>query len=206
MTEKAHKPSQSGLPAGSEKPGIDLSTKSREERAELVGRLFQEHNRALVSFLRAKLNNDQEAREVAQEAYVKLLQLETPGVVSFLQAYLFKIAANIAIDRVRHQIIGDRLARDEAMLFDEVDEKASPERRLLAQEELRRISDAMQGLPDKCRQAFALHVLLEWPLNEVAAEMKLSTRMVHYYIVRGLKVCKQVRSEYQKDSGGAEHE
>jgi RNA polymerase sigma factor (sigma-70 family) len=206
VTEKAHKPSQGAWPSTPEIPGVELSTKSRAERAELVGRLFQEHNRALVSFLRAKLNNDQEAREVAQEAYVKLLQLETPGVVSFLQAYLFKIAANIAIDRVRHQMVGDRLARDEALLFDEIDETASPERKVLAQEELHRISDAMQVLPEKCRQAFALHVLLEWPLNEVAREMKLSTRMIHYYIVRGLKVCKQVRSEYQQASGGNEHD
>jgi RNA polymerase sigma factor (sigma-70 family) len=206
VTEKAQKPSQGVRQAEPESPGVDLSAKSREERAELVGRLFKEHNRALVSFLRARLNNDQEAREVAQEAYVKLLQLETPGVVSFLQAYLFKIAANIAIDRVRHQIVGDRLTRDEQMLFDEVDETASPERKILAQEELQRISAAMQELPDKCRQAFALHVLLEWPLAEVAAEMKLSTRMVHYYIVRGLKVCKQVRSEYRKASDGIKHD
>src|SRR5258708_12516130 len=91
-------------------PGVDLSATTREERARLVGRLFQEHNRALVSFLRAKLRNDQEAREVAQEAYVKLLQLESPGVVSFLQAYLFKIASNIAIDRIRHHIVAPPLA------------------------------------------------------------------------------------------------
>ncbi len=150
-------------------PGVDLSATTREERARLVGRLFQEHNRALVSFLRAKLRNDQEAREVAQEAYVKLLQLESPGVVSFLQAYLFKIASNIAIDRIRHHIVGDRLAQEAALLFDEVDQTASPERTFLAQDELRRISEAMKDLPEKCRQAFALHVLLERPLTEVAA-------------------------------------
>ena len=200
MAAKAYNPSGGALPREPQVPAIDLAATSREERAQLVGRLFQEHNRALVSFLRAKLNNDQEAREVAQEAYVKLLQLESPGVVSFLQAYLFKIAANLAIDRIRHQMVGDRLAREEALLFDEVDETASPERRLLAQDELRRISNAMLELPPKCRQAFAFHVLLERPLAEIAAEMKLSTRMVHYYIVRGLKVCKQVRSEYHKDS------
>ena len=154
-----------------------------------------------MSFLRTKLHNDQEAREVAQEAYVKLLQLESPGVVSFLQAYLFKIASNIAIDRIRHQIVGDRLAQEAALLFDEVDQTASPERTFLAQDELRRISEAMKDLPEKCRQAFALHVLLERPLTEVAAEMKLSTRMVRYYVVRGLEVCRNVRNERPKEGG-----
>lgn len=172
---------------------VDLSAATREERAELVGRLFREHNRALVSFLRAKLHNDHEAREVAQEAYVRLLQLDSPGVVSFLQAYLFKIAANIAVDRIRHQVVRDRTMNETAAVFEEADESSSPERGLLAREELRRISAAMQSLPSKCREAFAMHVLQDRPLGEVAAEMNLSKRMVRYYIVRGLAVCKGVR-------------
>ena len=69
------------------------------------------------------------------------------------QAYLFKIASNIAIDRIRHHIGGDRLAQEAALLFDEVDQTASPERTFLAQDELRRISEAMKDLPEKCRQA-----------------------------------------------------
>jgi len=201
VTERAQISSEPPLQADPESSGIDLSATSREERAQLVGRLFQEHNRALVSFLRTKLHNDQEAREVAQEAYVKLLQLESPGVVSFLQAYLFKIASNIAVDRIRHQIVGERLAQEEALLFDEVDESASPERQYLAHDELDRISEAMKDLPEKCRQAFTQHVLLERPLMEVAAEMKLSTRMVRYYIVRGLEVCRNVRNDRLKEGG-----
>lgn len=172
---------------------VDLSAATSEDRAELVGRLFREHNRALVSFLRAKLHNDHEAREVAQEAYVRLLQLDSPGVVSFLQAYLFKIAANLAVDRIRHQVVRDRVTDESAAFFDEADESASPERGLLAREELTRISAAMQSLPSKCRQAFALHVLQDRPLAEIAAEMNLSKRMVRYYIVRGLEVCRSAR-------------
>ena len=56
----------------------------------LVGRLFREHNRSLVSYLAMRLRSVQEAKEVAQEAYVRVLQLQEPGAVSFLRAYLFK--------------------------------------------------------------------------------------------------------------------
>lgn len=184
LTEKACAPQPSP---------VDLSAATREERAELVGRLFREHNRALVSFLRAKLHSDHEAREVAQEAYVRLLQLDSPGVVSFLQAYLFKIAANLAVDRIRHQVVRERSMDETAAVFEEADESACPERGLLARQELARISVAMQGLPSKCREAFAKHVLQDRPLGEVAAEMNLSKRMVRYYIVRGLEICKSVR-------------
>lgn len=198
MTGKAASFAPEG-PSAEARP-VDLSAATREERAELVARLFRDHNRALVSFLRAKLHNDHEAREVAQEAYVRLLQLDSPGVVSFLQAYLFKIAANIAVDRIRHQVVRDRTLDESAAFFEEADESASPERGLLARDELRRISAAMQRLPSKCREAFALHVLQGRPLGEVAGQMNLSKRMVRYYIVRGLEACRSVRDGSERSS------
>lgn len=175
--------------------GVDLSQATREERARLVAELFEKHNRALVTFLRAKLHNDAEAREVAQEAYVKLLQLEEPGVVSFLQAYLFKIAANIAIDRIRRHAVDHRIGQEDAHLFDEADESASPGRICIGRHEIARISNALEVLPEKGRQAFALHVLLERPIREVAIELKISTRMVSYYLADAMRIVKRVRDE-----------
>src|SRR5262245_27837684 len=72
-------------------------------RAIAVRRLFEEHNRKLIRFLLARLQNEQDAVEIAQEAYVQLLQLEKAGSVGLLQAYLFKIARNLAVDRVRRR-------------------------------------------------------------------------------------------------------
>ena len=46
-----------------------------ELRSTVIQRLFEEHNRTLIGFLRARLRSEAEARDVAQEAYVRLLQL-----------------------------------------------------------------------------------------------------------------------------------
>ena len=80
-----------------------LSTEPPPDPAGGVERLFREHNRALVSFLAARLGSEQEARELAQEAYVRLLRLDHPSASSFLRAHLFHIAANLAIDRLRQR-------------------------------------------------------------------------------------------------------
>ena len=190
----AAKPSRPFNPSPST-GGVDFSTKSREERGEVVAKLFRDHNRALVSFLRTKLHNDAEAREVAQEAYVKLLQLETPGVVSFLQGYLFKIAANLAVDRIRHQAVGQRIVQEDAFLFEEADDFASPERICLGRAELDRILKAMEHLPAKCRAAFELHVLSEKPVKDVAKQLGVSPRMVCHYLADALQVCRSARRD-----------
>lgn len=111
---------------------------SLEDHSRIIAELFRAHNDALVSFLAARLHDAQDARDVAQEAYVRLLQLDAPGALSFLRGYLFKIAENLALDRIRHRAIRVRAAYTEGLLFDELDQGSSPERNLLAQEELSR--------------------------------------------------------------------
>jgi len=74
-------------------------------RAEVIEQLFRQHNGKLVSFLSARLRSEAEAAEVAQEAYVRMLELDRPGRVSFQRAYLFKIAANLAVDRLRKRSV-----------------------------------------------------------------------------------------------------
>ena len=82
----------------------------------VVERLFAEHNRSLIRFLRTRLKSDQEAKDVAQEAYVRLLQIDQPGTVSFLRADLFRTAVNIATDRMRGRAPGTWRTRGRCLL------------------------------------------------------------------------------------------
>jgi RNA polymerase sigma-70 factor (ECF subfamily) len=178
------------------------ATASAEERAQAVAHLFEAHNRALISFLTLRLHSFQDAKEVAQEAYVRLLELDRTGAVSFMRAYLFRIAANLAVDRVRRQIVRRKAAEEEQHFLDDVDEAAAPERTCIAREELEEIGRRLQSLPPKCQQAFVMHAMLERPVKEIAEEMKLTERMVRYYLVRGFAVCREVEGQREAVAGG----
>lgn len=167
----------------------DGEREPQNQRRELVSRLFTEHNNALVSFLTARLHCEQEARDVAQEAYVRMLQLDQSSV-SFHKAYLFRIAENLATDRVRQCVVRERVTKDD--LFQILQEPVEPERRVLAQSELADVQRRLQELPPKCRYAFVQHVLLEKPVKEIAAKMELSERMIRHYVVRGLAYCRSL--------------
>src|ERR1700756_676267 len=93
--------SPSGTVASPAVPADECS--AEKEGPARIDHLFREHNDALVRFLSARLGSYQDAREVAQEAYVRLLNLDRPGAANFLKALLYKTAANLAIDRLRHQ-------------------------------------------------------------------------------------------------------
>jgi RNA polymerase sigma factor (sigma-70 family) len=161
-----------------------------ESRAALVTRLFREHNQALISLLTLRLHSVQDAKEVAQESYVRLLQLDRPEVASLLRGYLFRIASNLAVDRLRQRSVRHRSAAAvEAELFEELDTRGDPERRTLVDEELQFVESCLDELSPACRRAFSLHRLHDKSVAEIAMEMNVTERMVRHHLTRALVYC-----------------
>jgi RNA polymerase sigma factor (sigma-70 family) len=169
-------------------PLPEEAPEEHRSRMALIERLFREHNEALIRFLMARLRSYQDAREVAQEAYVRLLSLDEPGAVSYLRAFLFKTAANIAIDRRRRDAV--HLRATELPLFHEFADVRTPERRLADQETVQRLQRLIAAMPPKCRQAFVLNEFYGMDFAVIAREMSISERMVRKYVVRALLHCR----------------
>ncbi len=164
-------------PTGEDFPGSS-------DRADKVSRLFREHNRALVLFLASRLKDIQTAREVAQEAYVRVLELENLSAVGFLRSYLFKIAGNLAIDRLRQQQSRARL--DRISDLDDFFDGLPPERTIIAREELAFLGRVVGELPAKYQQAFRLHRLEDQSFEDIARQMGIKDRMVRRYVTNAL--------------------
>jgi RNA polymerase sigma factor (sigma-70 family) len=183
---------KSGVP---DKPDNPLPAESLlptgEDRGQLVERLFREHNRSLLRFLFLKLNSEQEARDVAQEAYVRVLNLDSPETVSHLRAFLFKTAANIAIDRARARARLSNAPAAALEFFEEERADLDPARGVAAREELDLISQALDELTPKCRQAFLMRRLDGLSSSEIAAQMRIPERTVRYYIVEAIVYCRR---------------
>lgn len=181
---------------GAEPPCSGAEPRDAGERTATIDRLFQEHNRVLVNFLKARLQSDAEAREVAQEAYVRLLQLDRPGAVGFLRAYLFRIAANLATDRLRARTVRERVFLQDAGLASLWSEP-SPEHRVLAWQELELVQKSLPELPAKCRKVFEMHVFDGLSTEQVGAKLGITRRMARLYVVRALV---HLRSKLDRDS------
>ena len=155
-------------------------------REALIARLYREHNQALIRFLMTRVNSEQEARDVAQEAYVRMLQLDSHGAISFLSGYLFKTAANIATDRLRSRAVRRRTDNQLAQEQEHWQPARPLDAILEVREELKLIEQLVDELPPKCRQAFYLHRLHDLSPPEISARLGVSKRMVHHYLVRAM--------------------
>jgi RNA polymerase sigma factor (sigma-70 family) len=158
-------------------------------RAQEVERLFRDHNDSLVRFLTLRLQSRQEAHEVAQEAYVRLLQLERADVASFVRAYLFRIAGNLAIDRLRRRATESRFQEPEA-ISDLFARTPDPETLELERERMEQIRGFLHELPEAVREAFLLFRMKDMDQKSIAQRLGVTDRMVRNHITRALMYCR----------------
>jgi RNA polymerase sigma factor (sigma-70 family) len=175
-----------------------------DARIAMLSQLFREHNRMLVAYMTGRLHSVQEAREVAQEAYVRLLQLSQPMAPALLRAYLFKTATNLGIDRLRHRVV--RHTYREEQLRDKGGNRADEDPAVLleAREQSLQLLGFLQELPRKCREAFDLHRFQGLTQPEVGARLGLSDRMVRRYVTYAMVYCRLRMDGWNADQ--ARHE
>lgn len=172
------------------KQGLSEPVERDSSANEVIGCAFQKYNESLVRYLSVRLCSRSDAEEVAQEAYARMLKLDESDTISHMQAYLFKIASNIAIDRMRSQ------GRQPPHLpFDGVSDgipapAVGVDRIVAAREQLSLIKEIVAELPPKCRKAFLLYKFNDHSYREIAEQMQLTESMIRKYVIRAIVYCR----------------
>jgi len=167
-----------------------MSTKQR-----FLHNLVNEFNAPLVRFLTSKLRNDQDASDLAQEAFLRIYNLNHPQKLNNARAFLFQTASNLVIDQQRRKKVHARYLRSEIPPADEGDDSVqatpSAERTVAATQQLQLIYQTIEKLPPNCRRAFLLHRSRGMTYSDIAKEMGISVSMVEKYIIQALKQCRR---------------
>jgi RNA polymerase sigma-70 factor (ECF subfamily) len=160
-------------------------------RAELVTTLFVRHRRSLLWYLTRLIPNRDDAEEIAQEAFVRLLaapQLEADA--SRARNYLFATATNLARDNFRR-----RTARAEHahVPLDDLQLEANdpePERVVDAERGRRIVDAALRDLQPRPRQAFLLYVQEEMTYERIALALGVSKKTIERDIALTIALCR----------------
>ena len=162
-----------------------------DPRAE-SDRLFREHNDALLSYAYARVRSWADAKDVVQEAYVKVFDLGKNRPISHLRAYLYKTVRNCATDWVRERNVRENFADLEYFRMDK--ESVSAEHTWLLRDEIKR---ALDLLPPQCRLAMILVNVRGLSYEEAAECMRIKPASVRRLLERAV--------EYLVDTMQLEH-
>lgn len=148
-------------------------------------------------FLGRLLDNPADAADASQETYMRMVAALSRTSIEHPSALLFRIATNVAL-RMRNRGRLERTlfaATCEAELAEIADGYALPERQAIARQELRRLADAIDELPPRCREVFLLSRLDGLANGEIALRLGISRNMVEKHIIKALLHCRRSRLE-----------
>jgi RNA polymerase sigma factor (sigma-70 family) len=144
--------------------------------------------RALIAakFARAPL----EADDIVQDAFHNLARANNIHELANPQAYLYKTAFNLALNRLRQHKI-QQAENQPGLSHLETEDELTPLRGILAQEELTQLADALNQLPEKYRQTFILSRVYDKTYKEISAELNIAESTVEKHIIKVLKCLRE---------------
>lgn len=177
---------------------MEAKSGSKKRSRIVVNAIAIEHGDALRRFLRKKLASDEEAEDIAQEAFMRLYSVDDISAIDNPRAYLYRIAANLVADKYRKQGNNVTLTMDDVDESEFLDGLADPVRTTLAREEIEILSQAILTLPEKCQQVFILRKIHHLSNKEIGTRLGISVKTVENHITKGLALCHQYIKEFDK--------
>jgi RNA polymerase sigma-70 factor, ECF subfamily len=172
---------------------MPFSTNQLDERT--FETLFRSNFSGLCRFAKGYVKNEGAAREIAQDAFVSLWEKrDSIDLTKQVKSYLSVTVRNKCLNYLRDhkKFSSDLLALEDLpgeALFDQPDKMVEMEIRI-------RIDQAIDELPEKCREIFRLNRFGNMKYKEVAEHLGISVKTVETQMSKALQHMRIRLAEY----------
>jgi len=146
------------------------------------------HEASLVRYLFRTWPHRQEVFDLRQDVYVRVYEAAAKARPQAPKAFLFATARHLMTDRVRRKRIVSIDAVGDLDALNVMVEDISPEQRISAHEELRRLAEAIDQLPPRCREVVWLRRVDELAQKDVAFRLGITQKVVEKHVMKGMKL------------------
>jgi RNA polymerase sigma-70 factor, ECF subfamily len=146
----------------------------------------------------AKFVNDEAARDVVQDVFVKLWSNQTITIKQSLNSLLFTMVRNSCLQHLEKLKVRKKYLESTKLLLQEeelrfyMDEKTS----LIEQELENKLAEVLENLPERCRQIFILSRFQNKKNKEIAEELDISVKAVEKQITKALATIRSEMKDY----------
>jgi RNA polymerase sigma-70 factor (ECF subfamily) len=145
--------------------GTATKSSSSDAQTQRIAALFREEYPKLVHYMVARTGSWPEARDVAAQAFAQVLEMRAPDTVTFLKAYVYRVARNLATDRARAGAIRTRI--NKIVKHEFASTSPSPEPQFAHEQRIKVLSDAIETLRPTRKMVLRLRVWDELPYTEI---------------------------------------
>lgn len=151
------------------------------------------HYDRVRNFIRRSVDNEQEAADLTQETYLRLIAWGHRNPVRNGEGLLFRIARNLITDRFRRQKTRPEELMEPAQIATDPNlaSHVDPFRVVEARERVRAVEAAILALPDRCREIFILNRFGGLSYSQIARRLGISQGTVEKHMSRAILACRQ---------------
>jgi RNA polymerase sigma factor (sigma-70 family) len=160
------------------------------KRNTLFSNAFREHRHRLYHYLRRRLGNEEDAREIAQEAFLRLLRVTRLELVADPQAYLYRVARNLVYEQGSRKLPPETRAKDSELESVE-DPRDTPETEAERTALVESIVRVIAELPPRHQSILLLFCLNCLSQREISDQVGLSKSMVQKCLSQAIAHCRK---------------
>ncbi len=146
----------------------------------------------LMQFLRQNWRNESDVADIRQDTYVRVYEAARIELPVSARGLLFTTARNLVIDRIRRSRVVPIEAATELDALEIAGDEPGPDRNVIARDELRRLSAAVDRLPARIREAFVMRQVQGFTRREIAARMGITELTVKRHLEKGVRALADV--------------
>ncbi|MDI9876125.1 RNA polymerase sigma factor [Flectobacillus rivi] len=149
--------------------------------------LYQKYWRKLYVFARRTTPNTEDAQDLIQDVFAQLwMQKEQIDAAVFSESYLFAIVRNKLLDKIRKQYVREEYVQKILQSSSESD--FSTQQTILTNDLNNHIHQAVDVLPEKCREVFQLSRFEQLSVDQIAQKLQISPQTVKNQLSKALQL------------------
>ena len=172
---------------------------SDSESGRWFAQHLQPHEPMLRAWLQSRFSTDVDLDDIVQEAYLRVLRARDAGPMQSPKAFLFATARNLVLDQVRRRQVVRFEPLAETDCSSVLDEGEGIPETIARNQELETLTEAIQSLPDRCRQIFTLRKVYGMAQPDIAKKLGVSAHTVSAQLTIGLHKCTEFMQRRRKE-------
>ena len=168
---------------------MEIYGKAKGVGQDWFQRNILQHRKRLKQYLLGLTKSREDAEDLEQEAYLRVISSNDRHEIDNPRAFLFVTARNLAIQAWRRKKNSPIQAVEDFDALNVRDICASVDSEVLTDELLAAFGEAIDALPPQARRVFIMRKVFGLSHKEIADELGLSCKTIEKHVGKGISRC-----------------
>ena len=162
-------------------------------QAQIIAAFYTVHQKELVNFATSRLGNREEAEDLVQDAFIKMMTFE--GIINeaTIKSFAYTITANKVKDVLRRRIFRHQM--EESKKYEMELQHSNAERLVEYHDALRIVNAGISRLSPVCAKVYRMSLYDDMTAGDIAEELQVSKRTIESQLFTSRKQMRAMMQE-----------